>query len=264
MATPLPRITARFTLGEVAAATAGELSGDPSMPLTGVSTDSRALAPGGLFVALRGERFDGHTHLAAPSRGARGRRWSSARTTASRGPAVVVDDTLRALGDLARAHLRRHRGSIARCPSWPSAARWARPPPRSSPPRRCASRLRAVPRDRRQPQQPRGRALHRCSRSPSAHRAAVIECGSNAPGRDRAHRGDGSARRGAVPQRRHRPRRGRRVGRGVADEEGAVFAHARRAVVGNADEPVSARVCPGAQWHRARWLFGLAPEAHVG
>ena len=36
-----------------------------SGPWTGVSTDTRSIEPGALFVALVGERFDGHDYLAA-------------------------------------------------------------------------------------------------------------------------------------------------------------------------------------------------------
>lgn len=36
----------------------------PSQPLTGLSTDTRDLGPGQAFLALRGERFDGHQFLA--------------------------------------------------------------------------------------------------------------------------------------------------------------------------------------------------------
>ena len=113
MATPLPRITARFTLAEVAAATAGDASGDAAQVLTGVSTDSRALAPGGLFIALRGDRFDGHAHVAAALAGGAGAALVERSFAPLAGPVVRVDDTLRALGDLARAHLRRHRAQRA-------------------------------------------------------------------------------------------------------------------------------------------------------
>src|SRR5687768_18093359 len=71
---------------------------------TEISTDTRALDPGALFVALAGERFDGHAHLeAAWERGA------SAAVVRRGTPAVAglelleVDDTLRAYGELAHA-----------------------------------------------------------------------------------------------------------------------------------------------------------------
>jgi UDP-N-acetylmuramoyl-tripeptide--D-alanyl-D-alanine ligase len=68
---------------------------------TGVSTDSRSVAEGDLYVALVGERFDGHDFvLEALSRGARGAvvsRPVEGETT----PIYPVTDTLEALGTLA-------------------------------------------------------------------------------------------------------------------------------------------------------------------
>jgi len=73
-----------------------------------VSTDSRTLEPGALFVALRGERFDGHDFLAAVrERGAAAAMVDEAGARAAGAvhggalPAIVVDDTRRALGRLA-------------------------------------------------------------------------------------------------------------------------------------------------------------------
>ncbi len=39
--------------------------GAPDRPVNGISTDTRAIKPGQAFIALRGERFDGHEYLAA-------------------------------------------------------------------------------------------------------------------------------------------------------------------------------------------------------
>ena len=71
MATPIPENRARFTLGEVARAVGGRLvGGDPALDLAGVSTDSRSVAPGALFVALIGAAHDGHRFVdAARARG---------------------------------------------------------------------------------------------------------------------------------------------------------------------------------------------------
>ena len=92
-----------LTLAEVAALSGGRLAGgaDPQQAVVGpVVADSRLVGPGALFVALPGERVDGHDFAAA----ARGRR--SGRGAGRRGrsavPAVVVDDPLAALGALAR------------------------------------------------------------------------------------------------------------------------------------------------------------------
>jgi UDP-N-acetylmuramoyl-tripeptide--D-alanyl-D-alanine ligase len=108
MATPIPRNTATFTLAEIARASAGELFGDAAIEVRGVSIDSRNLAGGELFVALRGTT-DGHDFLArAAERGARaaiverGRRIDDLAC-------IEVDDTLAALGRLAHHHVSRIR-----------------------------------------------------------------------------------------------------------------------------------------------------------
>jgi len=71
-----------------------------------VSTDTRTLEPGALFVALRGERFDGHDYLAAArARGAVAamvEAGGAARAAAAGLAALVVADTRRALGALAQ------------------------------------------------------------------------------------------------------------------------------------------------------------------
>lgn len=69
-----------------------------------ISTDSRYLTPGAVFVALRGERFDGHEYVAqAIQQGAiaavvdRSMDWSGATF-----PLLIVEDTLRAYQQIAR------------------------------------------------------------------------------------------------------------------------------------------------------------------
>ena len=53
----------RLSLSQIAAAVGGRLIG-PDAPVTGpVVTDSRQAAEGSLFVAVHGERTDGHAHL---------------------------------------------------------------------------------------------------------------------------------------------------------------------------------------------------------
>lgn len=88
-------------LSEIALWTHGTLHGADA-PARGVSTDTRKLASGELFVAIRGERHDGHDHLAqAAQHGAVGALVS--RRIDSALPQVVVADTVLALGDLASA-----------------------------------------------------------------------------------------------------------------------------------------------------------------
>ena len=101
----------KFPLDEVGRATGGRLigTGEPYLELDGVSTDSRAVRPGSLFVALRGPRFDGHDYVAkALGDGARAVLVEQGRAPAG-APAIEVDDTLVSLGRLAQ-WVRRRRG----------------------------------------------------------------------------------------------------------------------------------------------------------
>ncbi len=91
-----------MSLGEAAQALGAQLAGADAR-FSGVSTDSRSLRSGELFVALRGERFDGHAFLDAA------RRAGAAAAVVDRAfagppplPALVVEDTRSALGRLAK------------------------------------------------------------------------------------------------------------------------------------------------------------------
>jgi len=89
------------TLVEAAGWTEGRLRGADAA-YSGVGTDSRAISPGSLYVALRGERFDAHDFL--PQVMAAG----AAGAVVSRGaelplPQIEVEDTRLALGRLAAA-----------------------------------------------------------------------------------------------------------------------------------------------------------------
>jgi UDP-N-acetylmuramoyl-tripeptide--D-alanyl-D-alanine ligase len=94
----------RATLAQIAAAIPGARlvnAAGPETGFDGVSTDSRNVAAGALFVALRGENFDAHDFLlqvaekgaAAVVAEALPERWTL--------PAIVVPDTLAALGLIA-------------------------------------------------------------------------------------------------------------------------------------------------------------------
>lgn len=88
-----------------------------SVVFDGVCTDSRAAPEGQLFVALQGERFDGHDFVgSAVERGARGvlvasRTWDRWRELGI--VCFAVDDPLRGLQQLARASLLRHCSTVA-------------------------------------------------------------------------------------------------------------------------------------------------------
>lgn len=103
-------MSASFSLAEIVDATGARHLGAAVERFDGVCTDSRAIAKGSLFVALEGDRFDGHVFVAeaalAGARGAVIRR--GARVEAPPDLALFeVEDPLAALGQIARLHRRR-------------------------------------------------------------------------------------------------------------------------------------------------------------
>ncbi|MBI4358689.1 MAG: UDP-N-acetylmuramoyl-tripeptide--D-alanyl-D-alanine ligase [Candidatus Omnitrophica bacterium] len=91
-----------LTLGQITKACGGTLiAGGEKALIVGVSSDSRTIQRGELFVALRGERFDGHAFLKEADR-----RGAAAALVeyknGGRSSVIVVEDTLKALQRLAR------------------------------------------------------------------------------------------------------------------------------------------------------------------
>ena len=89
------------------------ISGRVPATFSEISTDSRAITRGALFVALEGERFDGHTYLAAVA--AAGATGAVVREGTPAVPGLMlfeVPDTLRAFGLLARARRRTLKGPV--------------------------------------------------------------------------------------------------------------------------------------------------------
>ena len=95
-----------LTAATLATAAGGRVaSGNPATPIGRVSIDTRTLAAGDFFVALRGERFDGSRFVRdAVGKGAAGVLVQSSADAADAGSAVVVEasDTTRALQDVGR------------------------------------------------------------------------------------------------------------------------------------------------------------------
>ena len=92
-------------LHDVALATGGRLLGEDAN-YSGVSTDTRSIAAGQLFVALKGPRYDAHDMLeSAVAAGAAG--MVVMRPAPGAAAQIVVSDSRVALGDLARDWRRR-------------------------------------------------------------------------------------------------------------------------------------------------------------
>ena len=95
-------MAALMTIGDLARALSArgvlaELSGDGRVGFSSVSTDSRTLSAGALFVALSGERFDGHDYVArARENGAAGALVE--RRVEVDVPQLIVTDSKRAFG----------------------------------------------------------------------------------------------------------------------------------------------------------------------
>lgn len=89
-----------MTLEEIAKVVGGDVEGDPGLVVEGAAyVDSRQPVPRGLFVAVAGERVDGHDYAAGAH--------AVLGTRATEAPTVVVDDTVFALGRLAAHVVRR-------------------------------------------------------------------------------------------------------------------------------------------------------------
>lgn len=109
MATRLPRNHAGFAVAELLAATGGALAVRGSAErATCVSTNTREIEPGAVFVALRGQVHDAHAFVGEAA--AAGAPIAIVEREVDAPPAMTVirvESTLRALADLARAHVRR-------------------------------------------------------------------------------------------------------------------------------------------------------------
>jgi UDP-N-acetylmuramoyl-tripeptide--D-alanyl-D-alanine ligase len=90
-------------LHEAASALQASATG-PDVEFTTVATDSRNLPLGSLFVALRGDRFDGHAFAARALQQGAAAVMVEASVGLDVSPAIVVPDTRLALGQLAAWH----------------------------------------------------------------------------------------------------------------------------------------------------------------
>ncbi|MBP5654399.1 MAG: UDP-N-acetylmuramoyl-tripeptide--D-alanyl-D-alanine ligase [Clostridiales bacterium] len=100
----------QFTLDEVISA----IGGDPvyntasqvfatAVDISGITTDTRKIEPGQLFFALKGENFDGNEYATeALAKGAVAVVMSDRSKVPSEGISIIVDDTIVALGKLAK------------------------------------------------------------------------------------------------------------------------------------------------------------------
>ena len=256
MATPIPPNRCAFTSDEIRRATSSSGTLTDGLFTTSVSIDSRAIAPGALFIALRGLR-DGHEFLAAAARAGASAAIVERGRALPAFPCFEVADTLAALGALAAAHLQRMRAAT-RLPTIAIGGAAGKTTTKEL----TAAAMRAV----------HGATLATPGNLnnligvpmtiftlDATHRAAVLECGTN-------QRGE-IARLAAIVQPdaalvlnvdiEHTEGLGSLAG--VADEEAAIFATARRAVVSSAESMLLERIPAGIP----RLTFGLDETADI-
>jgi len=97
-----------FTAEDIVNITGGSLKGNLASSVTQLSADSRDKNNGGLFVAIKGERFDGNDFIMeAVKNGAACYLTSRREAVCPDAAAIFVEDTITALGALANVHRRR-------------------------------------------------------------------------------------------------------------------------------------------------------------
>jgi UDP-N-acetylmuramoyl-tripeptide--D-alanyl-D-alanine ligase len=257
MATPIPSNRCAFTAAEIVEATAARpCAGAQGIRSDSVSVDSRTIQPGGLFIALKGVR-DGHEFLDF----AAGRGAIAAIVERGRGskalPCFEVDDTLAALGSLARHHLRRLRraGTLSVAAIGGAVGKTTTKELTGTVVRSLFADTLATSGN-----------LNNLIGLPmtvltltTAHRAAVLECGTN--------------QRGEIPRLAEiveadvalvlnvdiEHTEGLGSLEGVADEEAALFSTARIAVT-SAEEPLLLERLPAG---KRRITFGTSTDAEV-
>ena len=104
-----------WTVDELLKATGGKLHGEVKRPLTAVSINSRAVKEGDIFIAIKGDRHDGHDFVASALKAGAGLGLVSrvSPEMMAAGPVLeVADDPLRGLENMGRAARARSHGQI--------------------------------------------------------------------------------------------------------------------------------------------------------
>lgn len=98
-----------LTCGDIVKATGGKLiCGDPEQEIANISTDSRKIGEGELFVPIHGERFDGHDYIDASLAAGAAAALTHREHEPVGGKSIIhVSDTLKALGEIARYYRNR-------------------------------------------------------------------------------------------------------------------------------------------------------------
>jgi len=92
-----------MSIGEMTSALLGTLVDlEDSLAVKGVSTDSRRINPGDMFIALKGESFDGHDFISRAIENGAAAVVTQKPLSKCSIPYILVEDTLKASQDTAR------------------------------------------------------------------------------------------------------------------------------------------------------------------
>ena len=99
------QLSKKWTVGALAETVNGELYGEPAAIASALTTDSREVTDGAIFVAIRGENSDGHTYIAkAASMGAACILCDRMPEELPSCPLILTADSVKALGLFAKAY----------------------------------------------------------------------------------------------------------------------------------------------------------------
>jgi UDP-N-acetylmuramoyl-tripeptide--D-alanyl-D-alanine ligase len=102
-------MTPLYTIAEILAATGGRSDLDGGTPINSITIDSRDIGPEALFVAIKGDRFDGHDFVGTALEN------GAVAALVSRGEGegrIAVPDALEGLSDIGRAARARSRAIV--------------------------------------------------------------------------------------------------------------------------------------------------------
>jgi UDP-N-acetylmuramoyl-tripeptide--D-alanyl-D-alanine ligase len=255
--------TPTLTIEDIITATGGRLvRGKPDRVCRGVSTDTRTLLPGNLFIALSGDRFDGHDFIpSAVDKGAASVVIQAGRerdvVSGGRELSVIsVNDTVKALGDI--AHWWRMRFTIPVIAVTGSAGKTTTKEMIAS----VLSQTKSVIKNRGNFNNLIGLPLTLLEMN-DGHEAAVVEMGTNRPGEITRLTQIASPDVGVITNVGLAHLEGLKTLEGVSEEKGALFSvmNDDGTAVVNLDDDAVTKVAR--QWNGKTVTFALNADADV-
>jgi len=248
---------------EVVAATAGALiHGTSGAMFEGIVTDSRAVTGGNLFIAIVGDRFDGHEFIAsALDRGAAGfvvqrKEKELVSRIPETVPVIFVDDTVRALGDI--AHCWRMRFDVPVVAVTGSSGKTTTKEMIAS----IVSQVKRVHKNRGNFNNLIGLPLTLLEME-AGHEVAIVEMGTNRPGEIARLTDIAKPSVGVITNVGPAHLEGLKSIDGVREEKGDLFARMEKhgiAIINSDDDEI--RVL-AERWHGERITFGIKDEALI-